>query len=313
MAEPSDIEETRTVEFGLSVTYQLNENPGKLRQYVGDSKAITDKSYQIEDRFDDLNAEEKSGRNEDTNNTDLSATRRWIHKPKSQDLAPLLDRDDMRTTRLDLKSPAAMQVAKALRRAQGIRWLQGFYGNAYTGEQGLTAVPFKPANILPVDADEASPAGITLNKLIAMGELIRETLAVDDEDPEPIYAGITAKQITNLLKINEMRSRDYNPNLPAMLQTGKPAPFMGFTWVPTQLGDNRVYPGATSLTVDGSGYRRVPIWVNSGIFWGNWEEQFVRVSERNDKKHSWQIYAETCGAATRTHEDKCFQMLCLET
>lgn len=308
MADHDDIEVTRTVEFGLAVDYQLNERPGVLRQLVGSSATYTDKSAQIVDRFDDINAEEKQGRNEDTNNIDLSAERRFIHKPKSQDLAPLLDRDDMRTTKLDLKSPAAVQVSKAIRRAQGIRWLQGYYGTAYTGETGATAVPFKSANIMA-----SGGVGITLNKLIAMQELLGERLVASEEEPEEVFSIITAKQRTDLLKINEMRSRDYNPNLPAMLQTGKPAPFMGFTWIFSQLGDSRVYPGATSLTVDGSNDRRVPFFVKSGLHWGNWEEQFVRVTERSDKKFSWQIYAETCGAAARVHEDKCFQMLCTES
>jgi hypothetical protein len=36
------------------------------------------------------------------------------------------------------QSPIAVQTAKAIRRAQDDRFLQGFYGNAYTGEEGAT-------------------------------------------------------------------------------------------------------------------------------------------------------------------------------
>ncbi|HEV2746416.1 MAG TPA: phage capsid protein [Allosphingosinicella sp.] len=310
MAVPSDIEVARTIEYGLGVDYQLNERPGKLRPLVGSSKAYTDKAAQIEDQFDDLVAQEKDERNGDTVNTDLSLVRRWIHKPKTQNVAPLLDRDDAMTTKVDLHSPAVVQTAKAIRRAQDDRWLEGYYGTAYTGETGTTAVPFKAANILAVDADEAAPRGITLNKLIAMQEMITE--ALNDEDEMPIGI-ITAKQVSDLLKLNQVQSKDYNPDLPGALKTGKVGTFMGFRWINTQLGNARVYPRGASLTVDGSGYRRVPFLLPSGMHWGSWCDFFGKISDRGDKNHSQQIYGETCGKSTRVNEDKCFQMLCLES
>jgi hypothetical protein len=50
------------------------------------------------------------------------------------------------------------------------------------------------------------------------------------------------------------------------------------------------------------------------MHWGQWGEEFFgRVSERADKNYALQIYGETCGAATRVNEDKCYQMLCLES
>jgi len=140
------------------------------------------------------------------------------------------------------------------------------------------------------------------------------TALVDLEDEMPIII-VTAKQVTDLLKINEVTSRDYNPMVTQALQNGKVAEFLGFRFLPAEIGNatNRGYGTAAALTVDGSGYRRVPVFVPSGMHWGTWEEFYGRVEERADKNYSWQIYGETCGAATRTNEDKCFQMLCLES
>lgn len=311
MAEPSDIEVTRTVEYRNGVAFQLNEIEGKLKPLCGSSASYTGKSAQIEDRFDDLVVREKTERLGDTVNTDIGVERRFIHKPRPQNVAPLIDRDDMMTTPLDLKAPISRQTAKSIRRAQDDRFLQGFYGTAYTGETGATAVAFKSANILPVDAGEAGPKGLTKGKLILLRELITSTSLIDLEDVMPIIP-VTAKQVTDLLRINEVTSRDYNPQVTQALQNGKVADFLGFRFMPTELGNARVYPHSYTLTVDGSNYRRLPVIIPAGMHWGSWEEFFGKISERADKEHAWQIFAETCGTATRTNEDLAFQMLCSE-
>lgn len=311
MAQPSDIEVSRTVEYRLAVGYQLSETPGKLRKLVGSSASYSSKKAQIEDRFDDLQAKERDTRNGDTNNTDVSLERRWIVKPKPQDVAPLIDRDDQLATQITLKSPIAVNTAKAIRRAQDDRWLQGFYGNAYTGEDGATQVGFKAANILAVNYNEGSAKGITINKLIGMKKLMLQRFVdLENETPICIY---TAEQLEDLLSILQVTSRDYNPQAMMALQNGEVTSFMGFTFVPAELGNAAAYPLANGLTVDGSGYRRVPFLVPSGMHWGQYGDEFFgRVTERADKNYSLQIYGETVGAATRLNEDKCFQMLCNE-
>lgn len=307
---PSAIETARTVEFNSAVTFQLAEQPGKIRALVGSEATYTAKAAAIEDRFDDLVARERTERHGDTVHTDIDIERRFIHMPKAQDIAVLVGRHDIASMPIDPKSPIAVQTARGIRRAQADRFLAAYYGNAYTGETGATAVPFKAANILAVDAYEAAAEGITLNKLIAMQELMRIRLN-DTEEERPI-ALITAKQITDLLKINQLTSKDYNPMLQQALQTGQPGDFMGFTWVPTELGNTRVYPSSASLTVDGSSYRRVPFFFKSGMHWGNWWDFFGKVEQLPGKNYDWQIFGDTCGTAARVNEDKCFQMLCSE-
>jgi hypothetical protein len=310
MAVPSDIETLRTIEYRLAVGYQLNEVPGKLKVLVGSSAGYSDKKAQIEDRFDDLVAQEKVQRNGDTNNVDISAERRWIIKPRTQNVAPLLDRDDLMATKIEVKSPIAIQTAKAIRRAQDDRWLQGFYGNSYTGEDGATTVAFKSANIVAVNQDESSNLGITLNKLIYMRTLMEQRF-VDLEAEKPI-AIITSKQHRDLLKLVQVQSRDYNPQSTLTLQNGIVTEFMGFRFISAEIGNASAYPLASTLTVDGSGYRRVPFFVPSAMHWGNWVDFFGRITERDDKNFSTQVYGETCGAAVRVNEDKAFQMLCNE-
>lgn len=313
MATPSDIEVSRTVEYRLSVDYQLQQQPGVLRPLVGGTGSYSDKKVQIEDQFDALVAREKTTRNGDTQNDDMSLVRRWLVKPRTQLVAPLIDRDDMASTKLDIKSPAAVQTAKAIRCGQDDRWLQGFYGTNYTGEEGATATTFKSTNIMAVDYEEAGPSGITLNKLIGMRKLMKQRkVNLQAEKPFCIY---TAEQLEDLLKISQIQSKDYNPSAYKAMENGEVTSFMGFDFIPVELDDSTAFPlsSAADLTVDGSGYRRIPFGVRSGMHWGSWTEFFGKVTERDDKQFSTQIYGETCGAATRTNEDKCFQMLCDES
>jgi hypothetical protein len=307
---PEAIETTRTVEYRLGVSYQLNENPDKYSGLAGSEGSYSDKLAQIEDRFDDLVMREVTTRNGDTVNTDIDVERRWIPKPRRQMVAPLIDRDDIASTKLDLKAPLVVQTARAVRRARANRFLQGFYGNAYTGEVGTTAVPFKAANVLA-----AGGVGITKNKLISLKELISTRLVDDDEMGLPLFI-ITAKQVSDLLKINELVSRDYNPlnsdTMKAALLNGVPTDFMGFTFMKSEIGNSKAFPDASTLTVNGSSERLNPVFFKQGIHKGTWTEFFGQITERDDKNFSTQVYGETIAAFTRTNEDLCFQMANVE-
>ncbi|WP_414902466.1 phage capsid protein [Sphingomonas flavalba] len=309
---PQAIETTQTVEYRLAVTYELNEKPGKLDILCGSRGSYSDKMAQIEDRFDDLVAEERTERNADTRNTDMDVTRRWIMKPRPKDVSPLLDRTDMATTKLDLKSPASVQTAKAIRRAHDDAVIAGFFGNAWVGagENSLSSVPFKSANIMAADYGAGAATGLTLEKLIGMQQMMEAAL-VDMEEEQPIIL-ITSKQKADLLRINQVQSRDYNPLLQQALQTGKVADFMGFRFLQTEFGNQKAYPKSFNLSVPTAGQRALPVLVPSAMHRGSWEEFFGRVSERADKSYSWQIYGETCVAATRVNEDKAFQILVTE-
>lgn len=309
MAIPTDIETLRTVEYRLAVGFQLNEIPGKLETLVGSTATYSDKRAQIEDRFDDLVAQEKVVRNGDTINSDVSAERRWIVKPRTQNVAPLIDRDDAISTKIELKSPIAIQTAKAIKRARDDRWLQGYYGNAYTGEDGATAVPFKAANVMASNYGEAGASGITLNKLIGMRKLMLQRF-VDTESEMPVCL-YTAEQLEDLLRLAQIQSRDYNPQATQALQNGQVTSFMGFKFVPAEISNAAAYPLGAALTLNG-GERQVPFFVPSGMHFGSWTDFFGRVTERDDKNFSMQVYGETCGAATRVNEDKCFIMKCVE-
>lgn len=290
---------TRTTDYSLAVSYELNQMPGKLYPLVGSQMNYSDKSCEITDRFDDLYLEEKTARNEDTNSSDVGVVRRWIKKPPSADVAPLLDRDDVKATRVDISSPLAVQTGKAVRRYHDDRWLIGYFGNAYTGETGDTAVPFASGNIIPVNS-----SGFTKTKLL----LLREAMGLLDNDMEqemPVVL-LDVKSETQLLNIEEYTNSDYQDGHP--LVRGEIKPWLGFRFVKANLTSPRGFPRGSSLVVPGTDQVSLPAFFPSGLHRGVWTEFFGDIGPRRDKKMSTQIYAEACSAVTRVDEKKCFQM-----
>lgn len=301
----------RTVQFRKAVEFELNEQPGKLKP-LAEQGSYTGKKVEIEDQFGDLYAEEITTRNQDTAHTDPDVVRRWLTKPPRAQVATLLDPDDQMSTEVGLGSPLATQVAKAIRRYQDDKFLEGFYGTAYTGEEGATAVTFSAGNI--IDADYGSPStdtGLTLGKMIRLRRIMQAKF-VDLEMIKPVIV-VTAAQIEDLLGISQVQSRDFNPLNVQALQNGQVTDFMGFRFLPAEIGNPKAYKRAAALTIDGDGNRRVPVILpGASVHFGTWLDFVGKTDERADKSHSEQIAGYTCGAATRKREDYCFQILCKE-
>lgn len=295
-------ETTRTTAYSLAVSYELNETPGKLSMLPGNSMPCSDKLQELEDRFDDLYLEEKLTRNEDTNTSDTSVVRRWMAKPKSADVATLLDRDDMRATRVDIGSPIAVQTAKGVRRYHDDRFLVGYWGDALEGEDEgapLTAVPFDNSNIIPINS-----TGLTKAKLL----LLREAMGLADNDMEqeqPIVL-LDVKSETELLQIEEYVNTDYSGMGWTPLVRGEIKPWLGFRFVCVNLTSPRAFPSGSSLCIPGTDQVNLPAFFPSGLVRGVWEEFFGDIGPRRDKKMSQQIYAEACSTVTRVNEAKCF-------
>ncbi|MFY9350659.1 MAG: phage capsid protein [Sphingobium sp.] len=293
-------EGTRTTSFQLAVEYELNQTPGKLSPLVGSSGTYSDKSVEILDRFGNLYLEPKNGRNEDTNLTDISSSRRWIKVPKSADIAVLLDRNDLKSTRVDIKSPIAVQAGVATRRYHDDQWLAGYFGNAWTGETGDTSIPFKAANVIA-----HGNTGFTKAKLLAVREKMNLN-NVDIEAEMPIML-LDPQSETELLGITEYVNSQYNPG--HALSRGEIKPWLGFRFVRANLTSTAAYKTGATLVVPEAGAVALPVFVPSGLHRGVWTEFFGDIGQRRDKKLSEQVYAEACSAVVRLNEDKCYQVV----
>jgi hypothetical protein len=293
--------EAATVEYQSNVSFELNERPGKLYPLAGSSKNYAGStSAKIDNIFDDIYLEDKITRNGDTNNIDPSMRTRWIHKPGSANVAPLIDRDAQKETSVELGAPVVTQTTNGVRRYHDDKFLAGFWGNAYAGENGLVTVPFAAGNRIAGNF-EGSLTGLTKPKLVEMRRLLG-LADVDIENERPIIL-VDADAQADLLAIEEYVNVDYTNQ--KVLDTGELKPWLGFRFVPTNMGSAKAYPRTHGLFNVG-GVNRLPVFVPSGLHRGVWIEFWGKVSDRGDKQHSWQFFAEAESAVVRVKEEKCW-------
>jgi hypothetical protein len=305
----SDIEVTRTVEYEGNVRLALQQTTTKVA-HMAQQGSHTGPKAELEDIFGTAAPQTKDTRFGPMKTSDAGQTRRWLAKPRQRYYRRLIDNDDQLSTKIDIKGPYTMQGAATLKRIRDEAWLLGYYGTALTGEDGSTGVAFKSANIVGV-SEGSGGTGLSIEKIMAGLELLRG-YHVDLEMEKPVLL-VTAKQITNLLKQLEVTSKDYNKADGEALQKGIVREFLGCIMVPMEYGNATSFPLAASLTVDGSGYRRVPMFVPSGMHIGVWQELQADISQMKDLEGlPWQIFAGTIVGGTRMDEDKCLQLLCAE-
>jgi len=166
-------------------------------------------------------------------------------------------------------------------------------GTAYEGEDGSTAVAFNTSgNQLVANGG----TGLTHDKILAVGELYE---SMDLPDDEPKYWAYSAKQRTDLLNINEIKSNDYNNKA---LVDGKVVYFGGFNFIPIQ-----------RLTVPaGAGIRRNITWAKSGVGFYLGQSMEVKINERADLSNVKQIGITIDAGACRAEDEKVIAVDCVE-
>lgn len=105
-----------------------------------------------------------------------------------------------------------------------------------------------------------SATGLNLDKILQIVEDLRAAEFGMDDAIDPIYAAISPKRVTDLLKIAASTGVE-NIFDRGQLQAGKPTPLVGVNWIMT----NR-------FAVDESGHEMVPFWTKGNIKLGIWQD-----------------------------------------
>lgn len=291
-------EQHRNVTFSNNVTATLRQEPGLYAMLAG-SQANYDGNAKarIENRFGRLKMQDKLGRNNDTNNTDIDSTARWIKPGKLNTVAPLVDIADFQETSVDLGSPLTKEVADAGRTYHDDMFFKGFFGNSYSGEAGDTTIPFKATNIVAHGG-----TGVTKAKLLALGVLMRTRNAPIRRE-KPIILLQPADE-AQLLSINEYASFDYSGGKP--LEDWELKPWLGFRFMPVNPDSDSFPTSYTNFFADAGVTRQLPVIFPSGMHRGVWVEFMGKISQRDDKDYSWQYWGAARSAAVRTDEDLAF-------
>lgn len=278
-------------QYTTNVSLLLQQRGSKLRDSVTVGSYVGKAAKAVE-QIGAVTAQKRVTRHGDTPLISTPHDARWVF-PTDFEWADLIDDQDKLRMLIDPTSPYAINGAYALGRAMDGLIIDAALGTSKTGENGTDNTAFDNAN----QQIAAATTGLTIAKLREAKKIMLENEV--DVDMDPLYIAVTAAQLDDLLGTTEVTSADYN-TVKALVQ-GSIDSFMGFKFIHTEL-----------LGVDSSTNRRVIAWARSGVHLGLWNDINSRISERDDKSYSTQVYVKGTFGATRTEEGKVVEILCAE-
>lgn len=283
-------------QFATNLELLLQQKGSRLRGMVTEGQYKGEQASPV-DQIGSIAMQPVVGRFEPIGRVDAETTRRWV-LPSDFDLPQLIDSFDELRLLQDPKSKFVENAMNAAGRQIDDLILAALFGTAKTGKSGSTSTTFPSAQQVAVNFGASGNTGLTVAKLRQARKLLRA--AEVDTDMDPITVVVNAQQEDNLLAEAQIISLDYNEK--PVLQDGKLIRFLGM---------NFVHSERTSL--DGSSYRRVPVFAKSGMHLGIWNDIKTDVSQRKDLKgQPWQAYVYMTMGATRIEEAKTIEIKCAE-
>ena len=288
----STVDVARTLQYGTMIQSLSQQEKARFPSRVRNETIVGAKAKSF-DLLGEAESQESTVRHGDTPLNEIEHTRRWVSMT-DQDTGTLLDKQDEWKMLLDPKNKYTQHQAMQLGRKQDDVIIAAAVGNAYTGETiGTANVPFQDDSIsingdgtatsLGTLAVPATEVDITIAKMLLM------MLIFNQEDVDPSikkYWAVNPKSIADLLLLEQIGSADYATL--KNLQNGGVDFYAGFQlfW------SNRILKNTTDSTC----YRSLA-WAEDGLIFGQAKDVTARISERADKKYSWQVYSViSCGA-----------------
>jgi hypothetical protein len=295
------------VQYEDNVAHLLQDKGGKLTNtvMVGEHKG---KQASVVDQYGAVEMREKNGERYSTITfSDIPHKRRWV-TPTEYDLAiPVDDFDKLRTIS-DPQNAYVEAGRKAIARKEDDLILDAFFATAKIGKDGTETEAFDSSTYrIAVNYGASGNTGLTVAKLKRAVKLFLAAEVDFDDEMNQRFAAITSTQNEDLLDEVQIINSDYRGEKPVLDGDGRIKAFMGFTFIHIE-----------RLSVDGSSYRRVPVWVKSGMHLGRFNPSGhgpmkVDISQRKDLRgHPYQIYFDMAGGATRLEQGKVIEILCAE-
>lgn len=298
------------LQFTRNVEFLLQQGGSKLTPYVSRG-SYTGKSGAVVDQIGTIGVLRNRQRHSDTPHMSVDGDRRWVD-PVTLTSSTLLDKIDLVKVLIDIQSPYTQAIVTAQGRATDDEIGAAFFATAKVGESGTGTRAFPSSQIVGVNVG-GTASGLNVPKLRAAKRLLMQSGL--DLARERIYMAITAIEHDNLLGELQVTSTDYNSK--PVLVDGMVTNFLGINFVQVEW-QSLMTDGATpnyplSLTSIAAGNvsgtaRNIPMWVESGMHLGTWDNLEVRVDQRSDKNYNTQIWAEQMVGATRLQEKKVVQV-----
>lgn len=283
-------------QYATNITLLLQQLNSRLKGYVDQGNHVGEQASPV-DQIGAIEMQAPTGRFADIGRVDASLDRRWV-LPNNYDLPQLIDSFDELRLLQDPKSKFVQNAVAAANRRYDKEIIAAFFADAKTGKTGSATTSFLTANQVSVNMGASTATGLNVKKLREAKKILMSYNI--DVATEQVFCGITAKQHDDLLAETQVVSTDFNDK--PVLTEGQIMRFLGINFVVSEL-----------FATDGSGYRRVPVWVKSGMHLGNWGSLYTDISQRKDlSSHPFQAYMKMTIGATRLDEKKVVEIKCSE-
>tara|TARA_R110002012_G_scaffold52547_2_gene134890 strand:- start:5480 stop:6340 length:861 start_codon:yes stop_codon:yes gene_type:complete len=285
-----------SVNITTSFVEQYSANVQMLSQQMGsklrgavDVESIKGKNSFFE-QIGKVTAQLRTSRHGSTPQIDTPHSRRSL-TTATYEWADLIDDSDKIRMLIDPTSSYAKAAAAAMGRAMDSVIITAALGTAKTGVSGATSTA------LPSTQKVAhGSAGLTVAKLLSAKKILDE----NDVDPSvKRYCVVSPEQVEDLLNTTEVKSSDFN-TVKALAQ-GDINSYLGFDFITSNL-----------LTADATPSRQVIAFAADGIKLGIGKDITAKISERDDKSYSTQVYYCMDLGATRMEEEKVVEIACNE-
>ena len=279
-------------QYSNNVQMLSQQMGSRLREAV-DVESITGKNAYF-DQVGSTTAQIRTSRHSNTPQIDTPHSRRRVSLA-DYEWADLIDDADKVRMLIDPTSSYAKAAAAAMGRSMDDVIITALGGTAYSGETGGTSVALPSTQKF---ATSNQSDGLTVAKLLDA----KKKMDLADVDPSiPRYVVCGATQISDLLNTTEVKSSDFN-TVKALAQ-GQIDSFLGFKFIMS----NRL-----SFDASNTDDRLVFAFTKDAIKLAIGKDVTARISERDDKSYSTQVYYCMSIGATRMEEEKVVQIPCNE-
>ena len=279
-------------QYSSNVQMLAQQMGSRLREAV-DVESVTGKNSFF-DQVGVTAAQVRTSRHANTPQIDTPHSRRRVSLA-DYEWADLIDDADKVRMLADPTSSYAKAAAAAMGRSMDDVVITALGGTAYSGETGGTSVALPSTQKF---ATSNQSDGLTVAKLLDA----KKKLDLKDVDPSiPRFVVCGATQISDLLNTTEVKNSDYNTV--KALAMGQVDSFLGFKFIMS----NRLNFDASN-TDD----RLVFAFTKDAIKLAVGKDVTARISERDDKSYSTQVYYCMSIGATRMEEEKVVQIPCHE-
>jgi len=302
-------------QFNANVFHLSQQKGSRLRSMV--RQEMQNGKSQFFDRVGSVTAQKKTSRHSDTPLIDTPHSRRRVTL-SDYEHADLIDDADKIRLLIDPASAYSMAFMFAFGRAMDDEIITAALGNAFGGEEGGTTVVL-PTSQKVAAHDGSTTTGVNLN--VQTLRKVKEKFDANDVDESiPRNMAIGSSQLQSLLGETEVTSSDF-ASIKALVQ-GDVDSFMGFKFTRTERlprsAANITYTvtdgtvGAGTGTITAANSRRCIAWAQDGLLLAIGQDQKSRISERDDKSYSTQVFMSMGIGSTRLEEEKVVEVDCSE-